>query len=77
MILEMLSHARQLSLHRNASGVKNVLWPNTAEHQHLRAANGPTGEDNLLSNIDRVRLCVPGARILDPASGEVPRGRGR
>ena len=55
----MLSYTWQLEVDGNVHGLKNVLRSDTAQHEHLGAANRTASKDNLLGNVHGLTLRSP------------------
>lgn len=63
VVLEMLSDTRKFDLDVDIRSLKNVLRPNTAEKQYLRATDGATSKNDFLVDFDcllrrTIRACV-------------------
>ena len=77
MVLQMLPDAGQVDVHGNINRLKDVRRPNTAEHEHLRAANRARSEDNLLCDVHRLARGGSRRRELHRIHAEVVRRRVR
>ena len=71
VILEMLTNAWQVERDIDPHRTENIRGPDAAMHQHVRASDGATREDNLLPDLNRRTRSTFDESILNAGCGQV------